>query len=561
MKKTEKYLVCCALPYANGPIHLGHLAGAYLPGDIFTRFKRLQGHDVHFVCGSDEHGVAITFRAVQEKISPQEVVDKYHKIIKDSLIDAGIKFDVFSRTTHPCHIKRTQEIFLNLFDKGLIEKKTEQRLFCNHCTQYLPDRYVVGSCPKCKAAGARGDQCEKCGAWYEPEDLIDPICQICKVTKATLKDTTHWYFSLNKLEPQLRAWLETKTDWRKSVLGYAFQPIKEGLAPRAITRDLDWGVPVPLAEAKDKVIYVWFDAPIGYISASEDWAQQIGKPDKWKDYWQDQDCKLVHFIGKDNIIFHTVVWPGILIADGRYILPQLVAGNEFLNLEGEKFSTSRNYAIWLSDVLKIVDADLIRYYLTSIAPENSDANFTWAEFQIKINTELADIVGNLSNRCLSFIQKNYNSSLEITDFKIDSKITNQINVTTDSYSKFLDQGLTKQALNETINLGRFLNAYFQESAPWKLRKENDLLARQALLNTLVGIKAIAILLSPICPQIASKIWQQLGLGLEIQPKDFDAISQNSFSSPLVIGNKIEPIVTKIEDAWIAEQKLKLSSIK
>ena len=559
IKQTgEKFIVCCALPYANGGLHLGHLAVAYLPGDIYARYRRMQGHDVHFVCGSDEHGAAITFRAREEGITPQAVVDKYHKVIKDSLEECGIKFDIFSRTTHECHAKRSQDFFLNLQKNGLLEKRTEKRLHCASCNQFLPERYVVGSCPTCGKGGARGDQCEKCGSWYEPEALVDPICQLCKTNKASLKETTHWYFELQKLEPKLRAWLESKQTgeipWRKNVLGYAFQPLKAELTGRAITRDLDWGVPVPLAEAKDKVLYVWFDAPIGYISASEDWAIRQGQPDKWKHYWEDKNSHLIHFIGKDNIIFHTVFWPCILMGDGRYVLPDLVAGNEFLNLEGEKFSTSRNYALWLDETLKIVPADNLRYYLATILPETSDSNFYWDEYQSRINTELADTIGNLSNRCLSFINKNYEGIIAPEGAKCDPAVAESISVAYEEYCKQLNQGLAKVALAAVIDLGRKLNVYFQEQAPWKVRKEDPVKAHGSLYSVSIGIKAIALMLTPYVPGISQKMWNQLGLSSPIENEALEEAINLSFPTGHKISPDVSPIVTKIEDTFIAAQK-------
>ncbi len=558
-QKKEKFIVCCALPYPNGGQHLGHLAGAYLPGDIFTRYKRMQGHDVHFLSGTDEHGAAITFKALEEKISPQEVADKYHKIIKDGLDACNINFDIFSRTTKACHIKRSQEFFLNLHKKGLLEQKTEMRLHCSVDNQFLPERYVLGTCPNCKAPGARGDQCEKCGSWYEPENLIDPICQLCKKTKATLKETTHWYFKLNDLEPQLKAWLESKKHWRKNVLGYAFQPIKAGLTSRAITRDLDWGVPVPLPESKDKVLYVWFDAPIGYISASEDWSIQCGEPEKWRSYWEDKNSRLVHFIGKDNIIFHTVFWPSILMGDDRYVLPDIMAGNEFLNLEGEKFSTSRNYALWVNETLEVVPVDLLRYYLTAISPETADSNFSWDEYQSKVNTELADILGNLINRSLSFLNKNYEGKVGPEDQKIDPAVAEMMNTAVTEYCEKLDQGFSKAALVSVVDLGRKLNVYFQEQAPWKVRKEDPIKAHQSLYSVCVASKAIAILLYPIVPTIAQKIWQQLGFTNAIEANPFWEVNNLAFPKGHLIAKEVTPIVVKVEDDFIGTQKEKLSS--
>ena len=528
-----------------------------MPGDVYVRYRRLQGHDVHFACGSDEHGAAITILALKEKTSPRAIVDKYHEVLKRDLEKCGIEFDIFSRTSHPCHIKRSQEFFLNLRKNGYIEEKSEKRLFCGRCRRFLPDRYVVGECPSCHAAGARGDQCEKCGTWYEPETLIDPICQICGVTKAGLKDTSHWYISLDKLEPKLRAWLESKTHWRKNVLGYAFQPLKAELAPRSITRDLDWGVPVPLPEASGKVLYVWFDAPIGYISASEDWSQQIGEPDKWLDYWADQNTRLVHFIGKDNIIFHTVVWPAVLMGDGRYILPDLVAGNEFLNLEGEKISTSRNYAIWTSDAVDAVGVDLLRFYLTRISPESGDANFTWQDFQARANGELADILGNLVNRTLSFLNKNYEGRIAPEEVRIAQRVQSGIEETLGQYCRHLDGAFSKPALEAVIEFGRSLNVFFQKTEPWKVRKTDALKAHQSLHSVCLGIKAIALMLYPVCPGIAQKIWAQLGFDGKLGKEGSLDDCLKPFGPSQKLSIHIEPIVRKVEDALVEQEREKL----
>ena len=555
MEKKEKYIVCAALPYANGASHIGHLAGAYVPADIFTRCKRMEGHNVHFVCGTDEFGAAITIRGFQEKRSPQEVVDHYHTVIRDEFVRCGIKFDVFSRTTRPYHIARAQDFFLNLKKNGLIESKTEDRLFCSSCEQFLPDRYVIGECPSCHKPGARGDQCEKCGAWFEPETLINPICQICKKTKASLKATTHWYLLLDKLDARLKEWIESKTTWRSNVLGYARQPLKAGLVPRCITRDLTWGVPVPLPEAKGKVLYVWIDAPIGYISASEEWAINQGKPDAWREYWEDKNSKLVHFVGKDNIVFHTVVWPALLMGDGRYVLPHLVAGNEFLNLEGEKISTSRNFAVWTKDALDLLPADILRFYLTSIAPETGDSDFSWKDLQSRVNTELADTIGNLANRTLSFINKNY-AGIATEDQSIDGEIIAKVKATYAQYSALIDQGYVRAALGEVVSLGRYLNTYLQNAAPWSVRKTDPKRAQMLLHSTCVGIKSLALLLAPVTPTIAQRLWDQLGFSTQVGEQSFREIE-----SPLpknhAISNTVAPIVAKIEDDFVAAQIAKL----
>ncbi len=559
MGKKEKFIVCCALPYANGPLHIGHLAGCYVPGDIYVRFKRLQGHDVHFLCGTDEHGAAITILAQKQKISPQEVVDKYHQILKADMLAAGIQFDVFSRTTKPFHYKRSQEFFLNCLKNGYIEKKNEQRLHCSNCKQFLPDRYVVGECPVCHAPGARGDQCEKCGAWFEPEELINPICQICGVTHAGLQPTTHWYLLLDKLGPKLKEYLDSKSYWRKNVLGYAYQPLKAELQPRSITRDLNWGIEVPLEEAKGKVLYVWFDAPIGYISASEDWGIQLGEPEKWRSYWEDPEAKLVHFIGKDNIIFHTVVWPAVLMGDGRYPLPYLVAGNEFLNLEGQKISTSRNFAIWASEATALVGSDALRFYLTRISPETSDSNFLWNDFQLKVNGELADVIGNLVNRSLSFLLKEFEGKIAAGEYPGLAVIRAKLEAAFKNYSEALEGGFTKIASDHLVDFARSLNVFFQEQAPWKQKKSDPALAHQTLSATVFGVKALALMLFPICPGIADKIWLQLGMPNGVASYSFEHIS-TQLPAGHTVSPAIGPVVTKVEDSLIAQEREKLNQV-
>ncbi|MBX7138197.1 MAG: methionine--tRNA ligase [Oligoflexia bacterium] len=558
MHKREKIIVTCAIPYANGPLHIGHLAGCYVPGDIYVRFKRLQGHEVHFACGTDEHGAGITILAIRENTTPQAIVDKYYEILKQDFVNCDIDVDVFSRTTRPFHYKRSQEFFLNALKNGYIEKKTEARLYCSSCDKFLPDRYVLGECPKCHSANARGDQCEKCGSWYEPEELINPICQICKVTKATLKPTSHWYIALDKLEAPLTKYLtEKEQSWRRNVMGYAWQPLKAGLQPRSITRDLDWGVPVPLDEAQGKVLYVWFDAPIGYISATEEWGIEAGEPDRWKKWWLDQNAKIVHFIGKDNIVFHTVVWQAILMADGRFPLPELVCGNEFLNLEGEKISTSRNFAIWASDAVKSVGADALRYYLTRISPETSDSNFTWSDFQTRVNGELADVFGNLLNRALSFLNAHFAGEVRPAGAEVDARILDRINETVAAYSAALEGGFSKQALESVVELGRFLNGYFQEKQPWKVKKTDPAEAHSILHSTIFGIKALVLLLYPVCPNAAQRWWEQLGFSLQIKESQLTQILE-PFTAGHRISQNIQPVVQKIEDAVIASEKERLS---
>ena len=558
--KKEKFIVCCALPYANGPFHVGHFAGCYIPGDVYARFRRMQGHDVHFICGSDEHGVAITLLALKEGKTPQEIVDHFHGLLKQDLIDARVSVDIFSRTTAPCHYNRSQDFFLRLYKKGLIEKKTENRLFCEQYDQFLPDRYVVGTCPRCGHPDARGDECEKCGSWYEPEELLNPVFQYDRTAKVTLKETSHWYIRLDLLEKDLEGWLHTKTSWRKNVMGYAMQPIKAELAPRSITRDLSWGIPVPLEDAKNKVLYVWFDAPIGYISASKDWAIKKGEPDAWKKYWEDKESKLVHFIGKDNVVFHTVVWPAVLIGDGRYSLPHLVAANEFLNLEGKKISTSRNYAVWAKEAIEAVGPDLLRYYLTRIAPESSDSDFSWSDFQSKVNTELADVIGNLFQRSLTFLNKYFEGTLtqNLSPDYYEPVVQEKITAVISSYITALEGGFSKIALEEILSFGRFLNVYLQERAPWTTRKTDLEKAHKELSIVVSSLSIIAVLITPICPGLGEIMWEQLGgVKEEVHKQMISLEFLLQARANTTIHGTPTPLVTKITDEFVEEQRSKL----
>jgi methionyl-tRNA synthetase len=397
-KEPQKILVTAALPYANGPIHLGHLAGAYLPADIYVRYQRLKGRDVIYICGSDEHGVPITITAEKEGITPQQVVDKYHYTNKESFEKFGMSFDNYSRTSLPLHHQTAQEFFLELYKKGILKEKTTKQLYCENDKMFLADRYVEGICPVCGSPGARGDQCEKCGSWLEQTDLIEPKCKICGSTPI-IKDTSHWYLPLGDFQKRLEEWISTKTHWKENVKQYVQSWFREGLQDRAVTRDLHWGVKVPIEGVQGKVIYVWFDALLGYISSTKEWAQKIGQPEKWREYWQNPETRLIHFIGKDNIVFHCIVFPAMLMAwndgrDDKFILPDNVPANEFLNLEGKKLSTSRNYAVWLNEYLEKFEPDPLRYALASILPETKDTDFSWREFQARNNNELADILGN-----------------------------------------------------------------------------------------------------------------------------------------------------------------------
>ena len=406
MTSHKRILVTSALPYANGPIHLGHLAGAYLPADIYVRYQRLKQRDVVYICGSDEHGVPITIAAEKKGISPQKIVDEFHFRNVESFKKFGISFDHYGRTTAQVHHETSQEFFKKMADQNIFVKKADKQLFDEKINMFLPDRYVKGTCSVCSYPEAYGDQCEKCGSSLSVSELKNPI-SVLTGEIPVLKETTHWFLPLGDFQPELEKWLQDKKDWKTNVMGQVKSWLSAGLSDRAVTRDLKWGVPVPQPDADGKVLYVWFDAPIGYVSATKEWAIKKGDPDGWKPYWQDSETKLVHFIGKDNIVFHCIMFPAILMAQGNYILPENVPANEFLNLEGEKLSTSRNYAVWLEDYLQTFEPDLLRYYLTINAPETKDSDFTWKEFQLRNNGELADILGNFINRTLTFAHKRF----------------------------------------------------------------------------------------------------------------------------------------------------------
>jgi methionyl-tRNA synthetase len=515
----NKYTVTAALPYANGPLHLGHVAGVYLPADIFVRFLRANEHDVAFICGSDEHGAAITLRAKKEGITPQEIVDKYNKIIGDSFQQFGISFDIFHRTSAQIHIETAQEFFKVLESKGKFIQETTEQYYDEAFNQFLADRYITGECPNCQNPSAYGDQCEKCGSDLSPTDLKNPISTLSGKTPI-LRSTSHWFLPMDKHEEWLRPWIkegmldqvkqhDPKT-WRNQVLGQCMSWIDGGLHPRAMTRDLDWGVPVPLKDAEGKVLYVWLDAPIGYISATKQWALDNGK--NWEDYWVTDgtnDRKLVHFIGKDNIVFHAIIFPILLKDHGNFILPDNVPAYEFLNLEGDKFSTSRNWAVWLHEYLERYPdkIDELKYTLTCIAPETKDAEFTWKEFQARVNNELADILGNFVNRALVLTQKYYEGKVPscgiLTEF--DQQVLAEMQAIPKRISELVYQYKLRDAQAEAMQLARIGNKYLAETEPWKLIK-TDPERVQTILHIALQITAnLGLVLDPFLPATASKI--------------------------------------------------------
>ncbi|PSR54609.1 methionine--tRNA ligase [Adhaeribacter arboris] len=554
--KYKRYTVTAALPYANGPVHIGHLAGVYIPADIYVRYLRSKGADVKFVCGSDEHGVPITIRAQKEGITPQEIVDKYHKQIKDAFAEFNISFDIYSRTSNDTHHQTASEFFTNLYEKGVFEEKTSQQYFDEKSQQFLADRYIVGTCPRCGNENAYGDQCEKCGSSLSPTELINPKSMLSG-EKPVLKETKHWYLPLDKYEDWLREWIVEghKNDWKTNVYGQCKSWIDGGLQPRAVTRDLDWGVPVPLEEAKGKVLYVWFDAPIGYISATKDLT-----PD-WKTYWQDPETKLVHFIGKDNIVFHCIIFPVMLKAHGDYILPDNVPANEFLNLEGDKISTSRNWAVWLHEYLQDFPGkgDVLRYVLCANAPETKDNDFTWKDFQARNNNELLAIFGNFVNRALVLTHKYFNGLVpdkgDLTN--LDREVLSQFETYPDKVAAALEQYRFKEALQEVMNLARLGNKYLADTEPWKLIKTDEARVKTILNIALQIAGSLSILIEPFLPTSAQKLADMLNIHLG---KWYEA-GMSEFIIPAHSLGEAKLLFEKIEDATVEAQVQKLLDTK
>ena len=553
----DKILVTAALPYANGPLHLGHLAGAYIPADVYVRYRRMKGSNVLFICGSDEHGVPIPIRADRENITPQAVVDRYHSAMKKTFERLGVAFDNYSRTSLQLHHKISRDFFLRLNEKGFIREQTVRQYYCILCRRFLPDRYIEGECPHCHNPGARGDQCEACGRWLEPEQLIQPKCKVCQ-SAPELRDTKHWYFRLSALQERLEYWQASKPEWKSNVREFCSGWFKEGLTDRPITRDIDWGIPVPLPDADGKVLYVWFDAPIGYISSSVEWAQNQGTPDAWRDYWCDEKTRLVHFIGKDNIVFHAIVWPATLMAHGEFILPTDIPANEFLNIEGRKISTSRNWAIWADDYLDVFPPDPLRYYLEANAPENKDADFTWKDFQARYNGDLADVLGNLINRCLSFVEKNFENKVPPAGVLTDAERAtfDMIKKTADAIGSALDEFQVRRAVGELMDLARAGNKYFNDSAPWAAMK-TDRRRAATILNTTIQLEAaLSLLMEPFLPHSAGKLRKMLNIPEDHALKPWGDIAGFRLTDNHSLGKR-EILFNKIEDSVIEEQMAKL----
>ena len=556
MKKFKRYLVTSALPYANGPVHIGHLAGVYIPSDIYVRYLRLRGADVISVCGSDEHGVPITIKARQEGVKPQDIVDKYHNIIKNAFKGLGMSFDIYSRTTSPTHHKTASDFFRALYDKGEFIEKTTMQYYDEEAGQFLADRYIVGTCPHCQNDRAYGDQCEKCGSTLSATDLIDPHSAITG-SVPVMRETTHWFLPLDKHEEFLRKWiLEEHKEWKVNVYGQCKSWLDMGLQPRAVSRDLDWGIPVPVEGAEGKVLYVWFDAPIGYISNTKELL-----PDSWETWWKDPETRLVHFIGKDNIVFHCIVFPAMLKAEGSYILPDNVPSNEFLNLEGDKISTSRNWAVWLHEYLRDFPGkqDVLRYVLTANAPETKDNDFTWKDFQARNNNELVAVYGNFVNRALQLTQKYYDGVVpacgELTEY--DRQTLDEFKDVKAKVEELLDAFKFRDAQKEAMNLARIGNKYIADSEPWKVVKTDPERVKTVIYISLQLTANLAIAFEPFLPFSSEKLRKMLNM----ESFEWNRLGRTDL---LQAGHRLakpELLFEKIEDDVIEAQVQKLLDTK
>lgn len=559
---SKRYTITAALPYTNGPIHIGHLAGVYVPADIFARYQRLKNNDVAFICGSDEHGVAISIKAKKEGTTPQAIIDKYHAIIKQSFADFGISFDNYSRTSAPIHHQTASDFFKKLYEQGDFIEEISEQLYDEEAHQFLADRFVIGTCPKCGNPEAYGDQCERCGSSLNATDLIDPKSSITG-SKPTLKATKHWFLPLNRYQEFLEKWILEghKSDWKPNVYGQVKSWLDDELKPRAVTRDLDWGIPVPVEGAEGKVLYVWFDAPIGYISSTKEWAEREGKD--WRPYWQDSDTQLVHFIGKDNIVFHCIIFPAMLKAEGSFILPANVPANEFLNLEGNKLSTSKNWAVWLHEYLQDFpnQQDVLRYVLTANAPETKDNDFTWKDFQARNNNELVAIFGNFINRVAVLTQKYYEGVVPQADTynNVDTETLRQITELTDKIEQSLERYRFREAQQELMNMARLGNKYLADEEPWKLIKTDPERVKTVMYIALQIATALAVASEPFLPFTSEKLKRMLQLGAIT----WENLKTNA-TELLKTGHRIgvaELLFEKIEDAAIEKQLQRLENTK
>lgn len=555
MKEYKRYLITAALPYANGPVHLGHLAGVYVPADIYVRYLRMRERDVVFICGSDEHGVPITIKARKEGVSPQDVVDRYHAINKKAFADFGISFDIYSRTSSKVHYETASEFFKTLYDKGEFLEKTTKQYYDVEAQQFLADRYITGTCPKCSKDGAYGDQCESCGTSLNATDLINPKSMLSGSTPE-LRDTLHWFLPLDKYEPWLKEWiLEQNKHWKVNVYGQCKSWIDAGLQPRAVSRDLDWGIPVPVKGAEGKVLYVWFDAPIGYISATKELTAD------WEKYWKSDDSRMIHFIGKDNIVFHCIIFPSMLKAEGSYILPENVPANEFLNLEGDKISTSRNWAVWLHEYLEEFPGkqDVLRYALCANAPETKDNDFTWKDFQARNNNELVAILGNFVNRTLVLTHKYFDGKVpacgELTQF--DKETLAEMPKIKDQIEASLENFRLREALKYVMDFARLGNKYLADTEPWKLIKTDEERVK-TILNISVQITAnLSTIIEAFLPDTAAKLRKFLNMGII----KWDNADKHNTINPGHVINQPELLFEKIEDSQVEFQVEKLQKTK
>lgn len=556
----KRILITAALPYANGYLHLGHLAGAYLPADIYARYQRLKKRNVLFLCGSDEHGVAITVSAEKEKTTPKDIIDRYHPANKAAFEAFEMSFDNYSRTSLPLHHETAKEFFKEFHQHSILIDKKEQQLYCLKDSMFLADRYVEGTCPKCKSAQARGDQCENCGTWLDQTELIDPKCKLCGTTPV-VKETTHWYLPLGRYQSRLESYIaerDKRDGWKENVLRYCEGWFKDGLKDRAVTRDLDWGVHVPVAGYENKVIYVWFDAVLGYISSGKEWAASHGKPEAWKEYWQNEDTKYVAFIGKDNVVFHCIVFPAMLMAwndsnKNHYVMPENVPANEFLNFEGQKFSKSRGWGIDVKDFLKFFSADMLRYALAVNLPETRDSDFYLKDFQARINNELADITGNFVNRTIAFIDKNFKGTVPKSGAhdKLDKEIIEAVKKAPDVVGEMFEHYNFREGLMEVMNLSRAANKYFNDSEPWKTLKSNPERCSTTLNIAVQIVRSLAIFLEPVVPVTSQKIWNLLNLDVSMREEGWDSASEFRIKEGHGL-SKPEILITKIEDKQIDE---------
>ena len=562
MNTPKRYTITAALPYTNGPIHIGHLAGVYVPADIYARFLRLTGKDVAYICGSDEHGVAIPMRAKKEGVSPQDIIDKYHGIIKQSFVDFGISFDNYSRTSSKVHHETASEFFTKMHNDGEFIEEVSAQLYDAEANQFLADRFVVGTCPMCNFEESYGDQCESCGTSHNATDLINPKSSITG-NVPTLKETKHWFLPLDKHEAFLREWILEghKKDWKPNVYGQVKSWVEDGLRPRAVTRDLDWGIPVPVQGGEGKVLYVWFDAPIGYISSTKEWAAREGK--NWEDYWKKDDTKLVHFIGKDNIVFHCIIFPSMLKAHGDYILPENVPANEFLNLEGNKLSTSKNWAVWLHEYLEEFpnQQDVLRYTLTANAPESKDNDFTWKDFQAKNNNELVAIFGNFINRVVVLTNKYYTGEVPLagTFTEVDEDVLAAVKEFPNTIGKSIERYRFREASQELMNLARLGNKYLADEEPWKVIKVDAARVQTIMYVALQISAALAVLSEPFLPFTSTKLKSILNIDKSLSWGDIHE-KEVLLSAKHQI-NKAELLFSKIEDKSIEAQVEKLAATK